>query len=158
MNRDVNSTKHLEQISMKYEVQCRHSPKHIPQSPWRIVRITAENTSPLHSTPNTRIMKMSTSAVWPHITTNWVITCENRISNGVTPANKITFLDKVLLFRTVFWKPSVWNRKAKEAQNSVCDMWTLENFTTDWPVPGNLHPISPLLTLTGSVTHTYKCH
>lgn len=29
---------------------------------------------------------MSTRAVWPHITTNCVITCENKISVGVTPA------------------------------------------------------------------------
>lgn len=64
-------------------------PKHIPQSPCKIVSIITNPISPLHSTPNTTIMNMSTSAVCPHMTTNCVITWENNISNGVTPARKI---------------------------------------------------------------------
>lgn len=61
-------------------------PKHIPHMPCNNVNIITPTISPLHVTSNTRIMKISTRAVWPHITTNWVTTCENRISNGVTPA------------------------------------------------------------------------
>lgn len=64
-------------------------PKHMPQSPWRIVRMITQPMSPLHSTPNTRIMKINTRAVWPHITTNCVTTWENRISPGDTPATQL---------------------------------------------------------------------
>lgn len=61
-------------------------PKHIPHIPCNNVSMMTPNISPLHVISNTRIMKISTSAVWPHITTNWVTTCEKRISKGVTPA------------------------------------------------------------------------
>ncbi|VEN54402.1 unnamed protein product [Callosobruchus maculatus] len=61
------------------------NPKHIPHSPCRIVRIITKMMSPWHCTLNTRIMKISTNVVWPHITTNWVTTWENRISPGDTP-------------------------------------------------------------------------
>lgn len=46
------------------------------------------NIFPLQVTPNTIIMKIKTRAVWPHITTNCVITWENRISPGETPATQ----------------------------------------------------------------------
>lgn len=61
----------------------------MPQSPWSIVSIITQPMSPLHSTPNTKIMKISTNAVWPHITTNCVTTWENSISPGVTPATQL---------------------------------------------------------------------
>lgn len=64
-------------------------PKHMPQSPWRIVSMITQPMSPLHSTPNTSIMKINTRAVWPHITTNCVTTWENRISPGDTPATQL---------------------------------------------------------------------
>lgn len=64
-------------------------PKHMPQSPWSIVSIMTQLISPLHSTSNTRIMKINTRAVWPHITTNCVTTWENKISPGDTPATQL---------------------------------------------------------------------
>lgn len=64
-------------------------PKHMPQSPWRIVSMITQPMSPLHSTPNTRIMKINTRAVCPHITTNCVTTWEKRISPGDTPATQL---------------------------------------------------------------------
>lgn len=70
---------------MGEQKQIHNLPKHIPHKPCRMVRIMTKFISPLHSTWNTTIINMSTSAVWPHITTNWVITCENNTSNGVTP-------------------------------------------------------------------------
>lgn len=63
-------------------------PKHMPHKPCSKVMTITQKMSPLHVTPKTRIMKMSTRAVWPHITTNCVITCENRISPGDTPATQ----------------------------------------------------------------------
>lgn len=65
------------------------SPKHMPHSPWSIVSMMTQPMSPLHSTLNTKIMKINTRAVWPHITTNCVITWENKISAGDTPATQL---------------------------------------------------------------------
>lgn len=76
--------------SILHELSCRIvSPKHMPQSPWSIVNMMTQPISPLHSTSNTRIMKINTRAVWPHITTNCVITWENKISAGDTPATQL---------------------------------------------------------------------
>lgn len=72
------------------ELSCRIAlPKHMPQSPWSIVNMMTQPIGPSHSTSNTRIMKISTRAVWPHITTNCVTTWENRISLGDTPATQL---------------------------------------------------------------------
>lgn len=60
-------------------------PKHMPHKPWRIVKITTRTRFPLHSTPKTAIMKIKTRAVCPTMTTNCVMTWENKISSGVTP-------------------------------------------------------------------------
>lgn len=64
-------------------------PKHMPHNPCRIVSMITQPISPLHCTPKTRIIKMSTKVVWPHITTNCVTTWENRISPGETPATQL---------------------------------------------------------------------
>lgn len=85
-----------------FPIRIIHLPKHMPQRPCNIVSAITRLMSPLHSTPNTRIMNMSTSAVCPHMTTNCVITCENNISNGVTPARKWKQVLRQLLFVHLF--------------------------------------------------------
>lgn len=64
-------------------------PKHMPQRPWRIVSTITQPTCPWHSTVKATSMTIRTNAVWPHITTNWVITWEKMISAGKTPATQL---------------------------------------------------------------------
>lgn len=61
----------------------------MPQRPWRIVKTITQPTCPWHSTVKATSMTISTNAVWPHITTNWVITWEKMISAGKTPATQL---------------------------------------------------------------------
>ncbi len=83
----MNDSKNVE-VSLKLKMVDKSVPKHMPHKPCSSVRMITKTISPLHSTWNTTIMNISTKAVWPHMTTNWVMTWENRTSNGVTPGNE----------------------------------------------------------------------
>lgn len=64
------------------------NPKHMPQSPCRMVMQMTQMISPSQFTSYTTSMKRSTRIVWPTITTNCVTTCDNKTSMGVTPATQ----------------------------------------------------------------------
>lgn len=60
-------------------------PKLIPHNPVKTVKRLTQNKSPWIVKLNMAKENKRTKIVWPHITTNWVITCENNTSVPVMP-------------------------------------------------------------------------
>lgn len=68
--------------------RLKYIPKHIPQRPVRTTNKITQRRSPCLVNSKTEKLNTNTSAVWKHITENWQMTCEKRISIAVTPDTK----------------------------------------------------------------------
>lgn len=80
-------------------------PKHIPHNPVRMVSRMTQPIFPCRVNPNIEKLNIRTNVVWPDMITNWVATCENRISMPVTPDTR--HLSNMPSFRSINIAPDV---------------------------------------------------
>lgn len=94
-----------------------HLPKHIPHNPVRMVSKMTHVMLPCSVNPNIEKLKIKTNVVWPLIITNWVTTCENKISMPVMPHTK--HLSSMPSFRSINIAPDV---KATDKKKMMVNM------------------------------------
>mgnify|MGYP005984914943 FL=1 len=67
------------------QLHATTNPKHIPQSPVKIIRIETQNKLPFWVIPKIEKVQTKTMAACPNMTANWVKTCENSSSMPLIP-------------------------------------------------------------------------